>query len=294
MKLKFVLICLTAILIACNSGNNHSDAYGNFEAVEIQVSSEVQGKITNMNLEEGQQLQKGQIVMTIDTVQLFLKKMQLNAQMNASSSRLTQIQSQISVQEEQKKTLVREQKRLENLVAGNAAPSKQLDDINGQLDVLNSQIAATRIQNQSISFDVKAMLFQIEQTQDQITKSVVKNPVNGTVLEKYVEAGEVVTPGKVLYKIADLSVLRLRAYISGDQLSSAKIGQKVSVFIDKDKNHNQKFDGIISWISSQAEFTPKIIQTKDERVNLVYAIKVDVVNDGSLKIGMPGEVNFLE
>ncbi len=294
MKINFLLVPLTIIAAACGNGNNKSDAYGNFEAVEIQVSSEVQGKIIELKIEEGQQFQNGQIAAIIDTTQLYLKKMQMIAQMNSADARLLQIQSQIAVQDEQKKSLEREQKRLEKLVSANAAPSKQLDDINGELDVLNSQIVSTRIQNQSISFDIKALNFQIAQTNDQLNKSVIRNPINGTILEKYVESGEVVVPGKILYKVADLSVLRLRAYISGDQLPNVKIGEKVVVLIDKDKDRNRKLEGTVSWISQEAEFTPKIIQTKDERVNLVYAIKVDVPNDGSLKIGMPGEVKFNE
>jgi HlyD family secretion protein len=294
MKINYLLIPLSILAASCGNGKDKSDAYGNFEAIEIQVSSEVQGKIMDLKIEEGQKVLKGQIVLTIDTAQLYLKKMQMVAQMNGSGSRLVQVQSQIAVLDEQKKSLDREQKRLEKLVSANAAPSKQLDDINSQLDVLNSQIASTKIQNQTIAFDVKALQFQIAQIDDQLNKSKILNPVTGTVLEKYVESGEVVIPGKVLYKVADLSVLRLRAYVSGSQLLNIKIGQKVIVYIDKDKNENQKFEGTISWISQQAEFTPKIIQTKEERVNLVYAVKVDVSNDGSLKIGMPGEVKLTE
>jgi len=294
MRIHYLLILFILIASSCGNGKNKSDAYGNFEAVEIQVSSEVQGKITDLKIEEGQKVSKGQIVLTIDTVQLYLKKMQLIAQLNSSGSRLLQVQSQIAVQDEQKKSLDREQNRLEKLVSANAAPSKQLDDINSELEVLKSQIASTKIQNQTISFDVKAIQFQIAQIEDQLNKSNIINPIDGTVLEKYVESGEIVTPGKVLYKIADLSVLRLRVYISGDQLGNIKIGQKVIALIDKDKDQNKKLNGTISWISQEAEFTPKIIQTKEERVNLVYAVKVDVSNDGSLKIGMPGEVKFSE
>ena len=294
MRIHYLLILFILIASSCGNGKNKSDAYGNFEAVEIQVSSEVQGKITDLKIEEGQKVSKGQIVLTIDTVQLYLKKMQLIAQLNSSGSRLLQVQSQIAVQDEQKKSLDREQNRLEKLVSANAAPTKQLDDINSELEVLKSQIASTKIQNQTISFDVKAIQFQIAQIEDQLNKSNIINPIDGTVLEKYVESGEIVTPGKVLYKIADLSVLRLRVYISGDQLGNIKIGQKVIALIDKDKDQNKKLNGTISWISQEAEFTPKIIQTKEERVNLVYAVKVDVSNDGSLKIGMPGEVKFSE
>jgi HlyD family secretion protein len=288
------ILVLALIVSSCGNGNNKSDAYGNFEAKEIQVSAEAQGKITDFKIEEGDNLKAGQIAGYIDTAQLYLKKMQLQAQVNSLNSKFTQISSQIAVQEQQKASIEREQKRLEKLVAANAAPTKQLDDINSQLDVLNSQIASTKVQNQSITFDTKAMRFQIEQMQDQIDKSSIVNPVDGTVLEKYVEQGEMATPGKVLYKIADLSVLRLRAYISESQLSQIKVGQKVTVLFDKKNDKMQSSEGIVSWVSQQAEFTPKIIQTKEERVNLVYAIKVDVKNNGALKIGMPGEIRFTE
>jgi HlyD family secretion protein len=292
MKTPWIFAILPIFVASCGSGNNKSDAYGNFEAIEILTGSEVQGKVVKFDVEEGKQLKKGEAVGVIDTIPNYLKKLQLMAQTEAAKAKLDQVQSQIVVFDEQKKTLVRDQERTKSLVASNAAPTKQLDDINGQLNVINSQIASTRVQNQAINGEIKAMQYQVAQMQDQITKSVIKSPVDGTVLEKYIELGEIAVPGKTLFKIADLSVLRLRVYVSGAQLPNIKIGQKVSVFIDKNENENKKLEGTISWISQQAEFTPKIIQTKDERVNLVYAVKVDVQNDGSVKIGMPGEIKF--
>jgi HlyD family secretion protein len=292
MKTKLILIAFPIVMAACSGGNNKSDAYGNFEATEVLVGAEAQGKLLNLKIEEGQQVAKDEIVGTIDTVALYLKKLQLIAQKEASTARLAQVQAQVAVQEEQKKTNTREQARIGKLVDANAAPTKQLDDVNGQLDILNSQIVSTRTQNQAIAGEIKAFQYQIAQIDDQLAKSVIHNPIKGTVLEKYIEQGEIAAQGKTLYKIANLSALKLRVYISGDQLPNIKIGQKVTIFIDKTKDENQKLEGTISWISQQAEFTPKIIQTKDERVNLVYAIKVDVANDGSLKIGMPGEVKF--
>lgn len=294
MKSKYVPVSLLILIFAasCSNNNNKSDAYGNFEAVEILIGSEVQGKIVSFNIEEGQEIKKGQVAGYIDSLSLFLKKQQLTTQMEGAKVRLVQVQSQIAVQEEQKKSLLREQQRLTKLVSANAAPVKQLDDINSQLDILNSQIISTRVQNQLILYDVKALQYQVAQTEDQLNKSVIRNPENGTVLEKYVEPGEIAVPGKILYKIADISTLRLRVYVSGAQLPHIKIGQKAKVYIDENARKNRQIEGTVSWISQQAEFTPKIIQTKDERVNLVYAIKLDVVNDGSLKIGMPGEVKF--
>ncbi len=292
MKTKLIFITIPIIAAACGNGNNKSDAYGNFEATEVLVGAEVQGKILKLNIEEGQSLLKDQAIGYIDSLSTYLKKQQLIAQIEASSTKFTQVQSQIEVQEEQKKSLLREQDRLNKLVAAQAAPTKQLDDINSDLDLINKQIISTRVQNQAISGDIKALKFQVDQAQDQLNKSIIRNPITGTVLEKYIEPGEIAIPGKNLYKIADLSVMKLRVYVSGAQLPNIKIGQKVSVFIDKTSIENRKLEGIISWISQQTEFTPKIIQTKEERVNMVYAIKVDVQNDGSLKIGMPGEVKF--
>ena len=287
-----ILLLLIPILAACGNGNNKSDAYGNFEADEILVSAETQGKVVQFNIEEGQTLAKNENVGCIDTFSLYLKKQQLLASLEAATARTAQVAAQVAVQEEQKQTLSTEQQRVQQLVSANAAPTKQLDDINAQMKVINSQIVSTKTQNQSIAGETKALRYQVAQIDDQIARSIVKSPVKGNILEKYVEQGEVVVPGKALFKIADLSILKLRAYISGDQLSHIKIGQKVSVYIDENKTENRKLEGTVNWISQQAEFTPKIIQTKEERVNMVYAIKVSVSNDGSLKIGMPGEVKF--
>lgn len=292
MKTKLIFLAIPFIALACGNGNNKSDAYGNFEATEVLVGAEVQGKILKLNIEEGQNLVKDQAVGYIDSLSAYLRKLQLIAQIEASTAKLAQVQSQIEVQEEQKKPLLREQDRTNKLVAAQAAPTKQLDDINSQLDLINKQIISTHVQNQAISGEIKALKFQADQAQDQLNKSIIRNPINGTVLEKYIEPGEIAILGKNLYKIADLSVMKLRVYVSGAQLPNIKIGQKVTVLIDKTSDENRKLEGTISWISQQTEFTPKIIQTKEERVNMVYAIKVDVQNDGSLKIGMPGEVKF--
>jgi HlyD family secretion protein len=292
MKTFYFFLLIPFFATSCGNGNNKSDAFGNFEATEVLVGAEAQGKIMQLNIEEGQFLKKGVPVGYIDSLSTYLKMQQLNAQVQASEARLSQVQAQVNVQEEQKKTLVREQDRVSKLVSSGAAPTKQLDDINSQLNLINSQITSTKTQNLSISAEIKALKYQAAQVQDQLNKSSIFNPIEGTVLEKYIETGEIAMPGKTLYKIADLSTLKLRVYISGEQLPNIKIGQRVAVFIDKNESENKQLEGVISWISQQAEFTPKIIQTKEERVNLVYAVKVDVKNDGSLKIGMPGEVKF--
>ena len=290
-KIAFILL-IPVLLSACSKGKIRSDAYGNFEAKEIMISAENPGKLIMLKIEEGEVLEAHDTVAIIDTIQLHLKKEQLNAQKKAVGSRIPSILAQIEVQNQQKKNLLTEKSRVTKLLKDGAATPKQLDDINGSLNVIESQILSIKTQNQSVFSELDAFANQVDQIEDQIHKCIIINPVKGTVLEKYAEPWEVVVPGKVIYKIADLSELELKVFISGDQLPQVKTGQKVDVLIDQDRTQNTKLEGIVSWISQAAEFTPKIIQTKKERVKLVYAVKVRVKNDGSLKIGMPGEVLF--
>ena len=292
MKTKYLLFALSLFAIACSDNNKRSDAYGNFEAKEIIVSAEAQGKILDLKIEEGQALSANEIIGLIDTVQLSLKKEQLIAQKNVISTKISSILSQIDIQEEQKKTLLIEKERIEKLLKDNAATTQQLDNINGKLNVLESQIKSIRTQNSTVLNELEVLSKQVDQLEDQLKKCTLVNPIKGTVLEKYVEPYEIAVMGRSLYKIADLSEMELRIYISGEQLPHIKIGQAVQVMVDEDDKKNKNLEGTISWISQQAEFTPKIIQTKEERVNLVYAVKVRVKNDGTLKIGMPGEVLF--
>lgn len=292
MKHLIVLTITILFLFSCSDNGNKSDAYGNFETIETVISAETQGKILQFNIDEGQKLAAGEKIGLIDTIQLTLKKQQLNAQKAAISTKTGNVLAQIEVLEEQKATLLTEKKRVEKLLKDGAATQKQMDDINGQISIIEKKIQSVRTQNASILSELKAMEMQIKQLEDQIKKSVLTNPVEGIVLEKYVEPYEIAVPGKSLYKIADISELMLRIYVSGSQLPHIKIGQNVEVLVDKTKTENQSFEGEIVWISEQAEFTPKIIQTKEERVDLVYAVKVKVKNNGTLKIGMPGEVNF--
>lgn len=292
MKAITSILSLALVITACGGKNKKADAYGNFETTEVMVSSEVQGKIITMNVEEGQDYKAGALMVRIDTIQLALKRDQLVAQRQISATKLSNIQSQIDVQEETRKTILTDKVRIENLVKDQAAPAKQLDDVNGRLKVTESQIASIRTQNASVAAEMVAIDKQIEQVTDQLARCYVHSPLDGSVLERYAEMGEIALPGKVLFKIADMRTMILRAYISGSQLSLVKPGQKVKVVIDEGDSRDRTLDGTITWISPQAEFTPKIIQTKEERVNLVYAMKVEVPNDGSLKIGMPGEVRL--
>ena len=284
--LYFILIIITA----CSSENNKSDAYGNFEATEIIISSEATGKILLFNVEEGELLKADEIVGLIDSVKLNLQKQQLLDTQKAIASKLEMIYAQIEVQKQQKANLMIDKNRLEKLFKDGAATQQQMDKITGSLNLVEKQILSIKTQKAGILDEIQAIGKQVDQVDESIKNCYIKNPVRGTVLSKFVEQGEITVFGKPLYKIADLTELKLKVYISGAQLPNIKIGQKVEVLIDKNEKSNRKLEGEVCWISTSAEFTPKTIQTKKERVNLVYAVKVIVKNDGSLKIGMPGEL----
>jgi len=292
MKYILSIIVILMFFAGCSNDKQKSDAYGNFEATETIVSSESSGKLNEFSVEEGMLIESGEIVGYIDTSQLYLKKNQLAQQKNTTRTKFKSVSAQISVLQEQKRVAQREKERIERLLKDEAATGKQLDDINGSIDVINKQINSIEMQNSTTNEELKGLDVQIEQVVDQLQKSSITNPVKGTIILKLAEQGEIVSFGKPLYKIADISTMELRAYVSGAQLPEIKLGQKVKVLIDDGKSGYKTLEGEISWISSKAEFTPKIIQTKEERVNLVYAVKVRVINDGSIKIGMPGEVVF--
>ena len=294
MKLRYLIFILLLEIASCNNNSDKSDAYGNFEATEVIISAQGSGKLISFNIEEGKQLKEGEIVGIIDTVDLSLKRQQLITQKESMLSRLTNVNSQVEVQRQQKKNLNVDNDRIAKMYKDGAATKKQVDDITGAIDVIDKQISSTETQSATIEKDINGIGKQIEQTNESINKCYVKNEINGTVLVKYTEPGEITSFGKSLYKIADLQDMKLKVYVSGDQLPKVKIGQKCQVLVDKNEKENSKYEGVIEWVSDNAEFTPKIIQTKEERVNLVYAVKVKVKNDGTLKIGMPGEVNFIK
>lgn len=283
-----VLAGLVGSLFSCSNGEK-ADGYGNFEATEITISSEANGKLEYLNVEEGQVLEKGTAVGLVDTLQLYLNKQQLLAQKETVASKSGGVWSQVSVLNQQLQTAKTEQERIQNMFAENAATQRQVDQANSQVDVLKKQIQNVETQNAPIVNEVKSIDAKVAQIEEQIAKSKITNPIKGTVLTKYAEPGEIVSFGKPLYKIADLEEMTLRVYVSETQLPNIKIGQEVKVKIDSGEEMKD-YQGTISWISASAEFTPKIIQTKEERVNLVYAVKVTVKNDGSLKIGMPAEM----
>lgn len=308
-NLIFTIISI-AFLSACNSNQLKYDAAGIFEADEVIVSSELPGKILDFNVNEGNQIQKGAAVAIIDALPISLQQEQLEASVKALSQKTQNVapqikllNDQIAVQTTQLTNLQYERNRIETLLKADAATTKQLDDINFQIESVKKQIAVTQqqiavqinnvqTQNKAILSETTPLEKQIEQLKDKKKRSTIINPINGTILTKYAMEGEITSAGKAMYKIADLSSLVLRTYISGTQLSQIKIGQTVKVFIDEGEKKYKNYTGTITMVSDKAEFTPKTIQTKDERANLVYAIKVLVKNDGYLKIGMYGEIQF--
>lgn len=287
------LIMLVVLAASCGNNKDKPDAYGSFEATEITVSSLANGKIMMFAIEEGQLLDSNQLVGFIDTTDLHLKKLQTIGQNNVTGSRREDLNAQVAVQEQNRDNILVEKKRVVSLLKDGAATRKQLDDINSSLSLVEKQIASIKTQFTGIENQVGSTDQQIAQLRESIRNSRIINPVKGTVLTKFAENNEVTTFGKPLYKIADLREMQLRVYVSGAQLPGVKLGDRVEVRFDKDEKTNSKTEGVVSWISQTAEFTPKTIQTKEERVNLVYAVKIRVKNDGTLKIGMPGEIKLI-
>lgn len=293
---NIVYVSIILLLTACGKGNGDYDASGVFETAEVIVSAEANGKIMQLNFIEGQQVEQGKALGYIDTVQLYLKKMQLLTNTSAIKSGRVDIPRQIAAIKQQIATQKNEQKRFENLVKANAANQKQLDDINAQILVLERQLTAqTELlenSNKNISEQSSGLSVQVAQINDQIQKSIICSPINGTILSKYAEQGELATQGRALFKVADIEHMFLRAYITASQLTQVKIGQAVKVYADFGEKEMKEYSGTITWISDKSEFTPKTIQTRDERANLVYAVKVAVKNDGYLKYGMYGELKL--
>lgn len=292
MKKAWLLLSMACLVSFCSTDRQKSDAYGNFEAVEYIVSAEGQGTLTDFLPKEGITGKAGSYAGCIDTTQLFLKKQQLMTQKKGLTARRKAVNAQLDVLQAQKNNLLLEKTRVEKLLEGNAATPKQLDDIKGNIEVLDKQAASVSLQRESLAAENDALDVQIAQVNEQIDKSLIRYPVTGTVLEKYVEKSELVFPGKPLFKIASLDTLFLRVYIDGSQLPALRLNQNAEVVVDAENSGLKKLPGRVCWIASQAEFTPKTIQTRKERVNLVYAVKISVPNDGSLKIGMPGEAIF--
>lgn len=293
---KFVWIGLAVLLGACENKENEYDASGIFETTEVLVSAKGNGEIKQFQLEEGQKVAPEETVGYIDTTQLYLKKEQLIASQKATESQLLDKNQQLATLRQQIAIQKREQSRYEKLVKADAANQKQLDDIVYQIEVLEKQLAAAAEKlissNSNISNQSASLRAQTAQIDDQIKNALIVSPISGTILTKYAEPGEYATPGKPLFKVAAVENMKLRAYLTADQLTGIQIGQPVKVYADQGKAGRKEYPGTIVWIADQAEFTPKTIQTRDERSNLVYAIKVAVKNDGYIKQGMYGEIKF--
>ena len=290
------LLVLALAMTACGKGNKVYDASGVFESTEVTVSAEGNGKIMSLDLQEGDRLEAGAVVGCIDTVQLYLSKIQLEASRRAVGSGRLNISRQIAALESQIAKQRQELDRFTKLEQAGASNRKQVEDIQAQIDILERQLAAQKESlqntNSNVSGQADALEAQMAQLEDRIRKCVITSPVSGTVLAKYSEAGELAVQGRALFKVADLDNIRLRAYISADQLTGLKLGQPVKVFADQGTSGRKEYAGTLVWISDKAEFTPKTIQTRDERANLVYAVKIAVKNDGLIKLGMYGEVKF--
>jgi HlyD family secretion protein len=295
-SLSFILII--PLLLACNNNDGLKDASGVFEATEIIVSSEANGKILEFHISEGEHLQKQKIVGLVDTTQLHLSKLQLLANKKSILAQKPDIKTQIEATEREIEKQEFEKKRLENLLEGDVATQKQLDDINALLEILRAKLKSQKssLSNSvnSINAQSETIDVQVAKLEDQLEKSKITSPITGTVLVKYAEEGEITAMGKPLFKIADIENMILRVYVTSDQLAQLKIGQKVKVLAEFGETENRAYEGKVTWISDKSEFTPKTVQTQDERANLVYAVKVAVPNDDYLKIGMYGGIKFSE
>lgn len=296
MKRSFAYPLLVLLAASCVEGNKAYDASGVFESTEVTVSAEGNGKILSLDIQEGDRLEAGQIVGCIDTVQLHLSEVQLEASRRAVGSGRLDISRQIAALESQIGKQRQELDRFTKLEKAGASNRKQVEDIQAQIETLERQLAAQEeslnSSNRNVSGQADALEAQIEQIRDRIRKCVITSPVAGTVLAKYSEAGEFAALGRALFKVADIDNIRLRAYITADQLTALKLGQQVRVFADQGSSGRKEYAGTLIWISDKAEFTPKTIQTRDERANLVYAVKIAVENDGLIKLGMYGDIKF--
>jgi len=311
MKRFYLLIsALSFIFVSCSTNKEKFDASGTFEVTEVVVSSEIPGKITVLDIREGDTVSANSIVGKVDASNILLQQEQVEASIGALSEKTADVspqvkllEDQLAVQQAQVENLEHEKARIERLFKQDAATGKQVDDISYQLEVARKQLLVTKqqinvqrnnvsTQNRSILSETKPLEKRVALLQDQVQRANIINPVTGTVITKYAETGELTSTGKAIYKVADMKEMILRAYITGNQFSQVKLKQQVKVFVDNGPDTYREYKGVITWISDKAEFTPKTIQTKDERANLVYAIKINVKNDGLLKIGMYGEVRL--
>jgi membrane fusion protein YbhG len=289
----FVALSMSSLMLAsCQPDTHTSDAFGNFDVDETIISAEAAGKLLQFDMQEGDRLKAGQLVGRIDSTQLILERNAIGANKMTASAKLTAINAEIKVLTTQLVVIEKEHKRIIKLIKSDAATQKQLDDIEGNINIIHSKISAANAQKPAVVAQLEIIEASIDKINYQISKCSIVNPVDGIVLSKLVEKHELVGPGKPLYKIANPNKIYLKAYVTGTQVSGLELGQKVSIIIDNTEGGLNEITGEINWISEEAEFTPKLIQTREERVSLVYAVKVGFENEGTIKIGMPGEVRF--
>ncbi|OYT17736.1 MAG: HlyD family secretion protein [Bacteroidetes bacterium 4572_77] len=293
-KINWVIIwgALISLTFSCQNKHQKADAYGNFEIDKTYVSAQAQGQIMNLDIEEGMSLKANQKIGLIDTMMLFYQKQQLWSQLQLAAASLPQIQAQLAVQQQQEENILVQKNRLEKLFKKKAATQKQLDDVQASLDLITAQKNATKVKRQQIAAQLELINSQVATLNYQISKAIIISPISGKVLNQFSRKGEMAAPSKPLFSMANMQDIRLKVFVSGDQLPHIKLQQKVQVYIDKNKKENQSMEGVIVWISEKSEFTPKTVQTKEERVNLVYAVKIKVSHSGELKAGMPAEVMF--
>lgn len=289
-----ILILLAASLLfhSCSNKENEADAWGNFESGNVLVSAQSGGQIISFPVKEGELIEEMKVIAIIDTLTLHLKLKELYATKNSVRSQLASISSQNEIFKQQIENLSRDEQRVRRMLSDGAATQKQLDDIEGGIAVIKKQIDASNTQKTSVYNELAVIDTKIEQVRDQIKRSVVKAPIRGTLISKYAEEGEITAPGKPLIKLANLEIIELKVYISGDQLAEVVIGKQCKVRIDKEDDEYYEYTGTIVTVGDKAEFTPKIIQTKKERVSMVYPVTIQVENDGKIKSGMPGEAIF--
>ena len=294
MRTYSIVMIAALSLWSCKNDADQADAYGNFESTDVVISSETSGRILLFDPEEGTSIGIGSVIAIIDTTLLHLQEAEINAAMRSIRTRISSIEAQNNILHQQIENLKVNISRTERMLKDGAATQKQLDDLQGQESVLDKQILANDTQKASVMAELALYESKKATLREQINRSTVKSPLKATIIQKYAEAGEITTAGKPLAKLADLSVMKLKVYVSGAQIGMIKLGQQCTIRIDNGEKGYSSLKGTISFVSEKAEFTPKIIQTKDERVTLVYAVRIDVVNDGSLKAGMPGEAIFTD
>ena len=289
---KLIIPLLLLLAAGCNRGESDADAWGTFEADEVIISAETSGRIISMDVTEGMVVAGGAVIAVTDTTMLMLQRAEFDAVTAQAQARLAGISAQEAVIRQQMDNLSVNIERTRRMLADGAATQKQLDDLNGQMEVLRRQAEANNTQRRSVAAEQQSIAAKRALLDEQLARSTVRAPYTATVIDTYASAYELTTAGKPLVRLADMKTMKLKVWVSGAQMADVKIGATCTVRLDQGEKEFKNFTGTVTHVSEKAEFTPKIIQTKEERVTLVYAVTIDVPNDGSIKAGMPGEAIF--